>query len=279
MGYSVFKFGALTLDGKIQPVPQRPIEVGDIPQYDGKTTISLGILSPGKGIRWIKPNGLNILVADRVLLASVSWEDLNKNGFVKGESILIDGQHFRCRLLQAGESENVSNEWDKVLNETGEDNNLWHWDDMYFWGADAAHGASNRTVRGWVSARYWGGSAATTGDVNVGFRPALEPLPSDAPTFNINLDGTDFQLSNLPGSNAFCPILQPIQKNIFKDIGGKVWMYTFTEDGHPVHMNEQIKDVTKLALTDRYYGDEYLVSWVVSNGVAVADKPLLAHRH
>lgn len=51
-------------------------------------------------------------------------------------------------------------------------------------------------------------------------------------------------------------------------------MYAFTEDGRPIHMDEHIKDPTKLTLTDRYFGDEYLVPWVISNGVAVASRSL-----
>ena len=33
--------------------------------------------------------------------------------------------------------------------------------------------ASNRAVRGWVSARNWNNNNATNQNVNVGFRPAL----------------------------------------------------------------------------------------------------------
>lgn len=49
-------------------------------------------------------------------------------------------------------------------------------------------------------------------------------------------------------------------------------MYAFTENGRPIHMDEQVKDPAKLTLTDHYYGDEFLVPWTISNGVAVADQ-------
>ena len=49
-------------------------------------------------------------------------------------------------------------------------------------------------------------------------------------------------------------------------------MYTITENGHPIHPNEMFKNATNLTVTDRYFGDEYLVQWVISNGVAVASK-------
>lgn len=189
----------------------------------------------------------------------------------------MDGQRFCCRLLQVGEKEDVSNEWDRALDATSEDNTLFHWEDAYFWGADiSAYDVSCHPTRGWNSARDWGHESATYRCDHLGFRPVLEPLPSDNPIHNINLDGTDFQLTSFSGSDTFYPILQPIQKNIFKGIPveSKVRMYTLTEDGCPIHMDEPVKDPSKLALTDRYYGDEYLVPWVISNGVAVASQSL-----
>lgn len=156
MGYSVFKFGSLCLDGKNQLVPEQPTNDGDIPQYDGNATISFGTLVPEDSITWIKPNGSNILIADRVLLANVSWEDLDRNGFITGRPILVNGQYFRCRLLHVGDSENVPNEWDRVLDKTGEDNALWHWEEMYFWGANATnYDVTFRAARGYHSVRFF----------------------------------------------------------------------------------------------------------------------------
>lgn len=277
MGYDVFQFGALNLDDKIQPVPQKPLYEGDIPEYDGKAAISIGSSEKGEGITWIKPDGCNFLIADRVLLTNVSWEDLNKSGFVKGNPILVDRQYFNCRLLQVGKHKNASNEWDKALDETGKDNLLWHWYEMYFWGADVSVcEASMRAVRGWVSACYWGNYSSTVRYLIIGFRPVLEPLPSDNPIPNINLDGEDFQLTSFSGSDTFCPILQPTRADVFKDIpaGSKVRMYTLMENGHPIHMEEPVKDTSKLTLTDRYFGDEFLVSWAISNGMAVVSRSL-----
>lgn len=132
MNYDVFRFGALYLDHKVQHIPEKPIERGDIPQYKGKLSISFGAAVLGKTITWIKPRNLNLLIADRTLLANVGWEDLNKNGFTTGKTVLIDGQHFRCRLLRVGEDRNIPNEWDKVLDETSESNTLWNWEKCSF---------------------------------------------------------------------------------------------------------------------------------------------------
>lgn len=176
-----------------------------------------------------------------------------------------------------GESKNAPNEWDRALDKTSEDNALWNWENMLFWGADVpAHSASLRACRGFDSARILNNVIVSNRYMSVGFRPALEPLSSDTPAPNINLDGIEFHLSSIPGGEGFYPILQPTQNNVFKNIpvGDRVRMYALTENGRPVHMDEQVKDITKLTLTDRYYGDEYLVPWVISNGVAVASQSL-----
>ena len=278
MGYDVFRLGALCLDDKIQLVPEQPTNDGDVPQYDGKATISFGTLAPEDSITWIKPNGSNLLVADRVLLSNVSWKDLNKHGFVEGSPISFNGTRFLCRLLHVGDDRHIPNEWDKILDKTGEDNDLWHWKDMYFWGAEVkAYTTSVYAIRGFHSARYFYYTYTAGKNECNGFRPALEPLPSDTITPNINLDGVDFHLGGLPGSNTFCPILQPTQENAFKNIpvGSNVRMYTFTKNRRPIHVDEPVKDPSKLILTDCYFGDEYLIPWIISNGVAVASQSIL----
>jgi len=56
---------------------------------------------------------------------------------------------------------------------TGENNDLANWKDMFSWTLGVGKLASNRAVRGWVSARNWNNNNATNRNVNVGFRPAL----------------------------------------------------------------------------------------------------------
>mgnify|MGYP006865384099 CR=1 FL=1 len=53
--------------------------------------------------------------------------------------------------------------------------------------------ASNRAVRGWVSARHWNHYRATTRLVDVGFRPVLEPLPP-APLISDSLIGAGLKV-------------------------------------------------------------------------------------
>ena len=67
MGYSIFRFGALYLSCEEQAVPRNPTTTGDIPEYYSAIIGFLHAIS-GPPITWIKPDGLNLLIADRVLL-------------------------------------------------------------------------------------------------------------------------------------------------------------------------------------------------------------------
>ena len=165
------------MDDKIQPVPQQPEIDGDIPQYDGKASISLGTLA-SEGINWIKPIDSNLLVADRVLLTKVSWEDLDKDGLVAGKTVLLNGQHFRCRLLQVGDEEGVPNEWDKVLYKTVGDNSLWHWENIFF-GEPISQLMMCRIVRFGGITRPASGTTTMqrVGTFSWGSGPPLSPCP------------------------------------------------------------------------------------------------------
>lgn len=272
MGYKKFNFGALYLWNIQKHIPQQCNSGGDTPCYDGKATISIREkTNDGESITWVKPSGMNLLIADRVLLAKVSWSNLYQSGFVTGKEIIIGRNRFRCRLPYVGASQGESNEWDKVLDITGADH-LWHESGMYFWGADIVHNADNlRAVRGFVTARNWSTEGFASANEHTGFRPILEPLGVDSPIPNCTLDGMNFRLSSIPGGDGPCPILQPIQKDAFADIpeGKGIVMYTFLENGHPISPYGPFHDKSRLQITDKYFGDKYLIPWVVSNGVAV----------
>ena len=100
-------------------------------------------------------------------------------------------------------------------------------------------------------------------------------------TPNCNLDGHDFYWDALPDYSNFCPVLQPINQDVFANVqaGQSVRMYTLLKNGEPVRTDtgrkSKFQNVSQLELTDRYYGDEYLIPWTISNGMAVADKALL----
>lgn len=166
---NIIKLGSLFLDG-------RPVETGM--QYVPSQTIEVGEMTPSKEIGWVAVNGL--LIADQCLLTNVSWDDLDVQGLVFGKEVTVQGLRFKIRLLKVGSKEDVPNEWDAALDAVGEDDTLWHWDHKFFWGQEPVSGsASYRAVRGFDSARIWSHDTATYSSPSVGFRPALEPLPTD----------------------------------------------------------------------------------------------------
>lgn len=166
---NIIKLGSLFLDG-------RPVETGM--QYVPSQTIEVGEMTPSKEIGWVAVNGL--LIADQCLLTNVSWDDLDVQGLVFGKEVTVQGLRFKIRLLKVGSKEDVPNEWDAALDAVGEDDTLWHWDHKFFWGQEPVSGSvSYRAVRGYDSARYWRNGYATGSRPYLGFRPALEPLPTD----------------------------------------------------------------------------------------------------
>lgn len=135
-------------------------------------------MTPSKEIGWVAVNGL--LIADQCLLTNVSWDDLDVQGLVFGKEVTVQGLRFKIRLLKVGSKEDVPNEWDAALDAVGEDDTLWHWDHKFFWGQEPVSGSvSYRAYRGYYSARYWDYYSSGSRHAFVGFRPALEPLPTD----------------------------------------------------------------------------------------------------
>ena len=167
-------------------------------------------------LQWvkIKDGDKTLLICDRVILVSVSWDDLNGQGYVTGKTITIDGTKYKCRLLTGGSNRRnndwyaggtpTNNEWDRFitreevitglpapvssdldtnLNTTDHNsahNQLWHWVGVYSWCQETwAENASCRSYRGCNSARHWDYYLATYQNARVGFRPVLEILNTD----------------------------------------------------------------------------------------------------
>ena len=167
-------------------------------------------------LQWvkIKDGDKTLLICDRVILVSVSWDDLNGQGYVTGKTITIDGTKYKCRLLTGGSNRRnndwyaggtpTNNEWDRFitreevitglpapvssdldtnLNTTDHNsthNQLWHWVGVYSWCQETwAENASFRALRGCISARRWNDYSSGHRNVNVGFRPVLEVLNTD----------------------------------------------------------------------------------------------------
>ena len=192
---------------------------GDIPQMSGSManyTFGDTPSADANKLQWvkIKDGDKTLLICDRVILVSVSWDDLNGQGYVTGKTITIDGTKYKCRLLTGGSNRRnndwyaggtpTNNEWDRFitreevitglpapvssdldtnLNTTDHNsthNQLWHWVGVYSWCQETwAENASNRANRGYNSARIWNNNSSGNRNVNVGFRPVLEVLNTD----------------------------------------------------------------------------------------------------
>ena len=167
-------------------------------------------------LQWvkIKDGDKTLLICDRVILVSVSWDDLNGQGYVTGKTITIDGTKYKCRLLTGGSNRRnndwyaggtpTNNEWDRFitreevitglpapvssdldtnLNTTDHNsthNQLWHWVGVYSWCQETwAENASYRAYRGYYSARSWDWYDSSSRSASLGFRPVLEVLNTD----------------------------------------------------------------------------------------------------
>jgi len=160
------KLGSLYLDDK-------PVTLGA--GYCLGQAISFGATTSNEAISWVPVNGL--LIADRCLLTNISWDDLNVQNLAFGKEIKIQGFQFRSRLLKVGNTDRVPNEWDAALDIVGDNDDLWHWDEIFFWGQDAFNThASYRVVRGYGSARRLEAVNKFVRHSSLGFRPVLDLL-------------------------------------------------------------------------------------------------------
>ena len=61
---------------------------------------------PSERLNWhvFQQGGTRYLVADRMLMSRISWQDLDDAGYVFGTAVSIDGRQFRCRLMTGGDT-------------------------------------------------------------------------------------------------------------------------------------------------------------------------------
>ena len=167
-------------------------------------------------LQWvkIKDGDKTLLICDRVILVSVSWDDLNSQGYITGKTVTIDGAKYKCRVLTGGSDYRngdtyaggtpTNNEWDRFItreevisglpapvssdldnNQNSTDfnsahNKFWNWFYVYSWCQEVyARDASYRVRRGYYSARYFTWNSSGDRYVYLGFRPVLEVLNTD----------------------------------------------------------------------------------------------------
>ena len=184
---TIHKLGTLKVNGNVYAKPSNPVQGGDCVSYNG-TAISIENTQAGKELQWIewtKLDGTKMLVCDRCLVVSITWNNLNSAGLIFGKEITIDGQKYKVRSLTGSTGASgtygtgCNNEWDQFLDAVGESNDLVHWQNMYTWCQDTYYSNSSyRSLRGSSSARNYNYGTATSDYIGVGWRPALEILNS-----------------------------------------------------------------------------------------------------
>lgn len=157
--------------------------------------------------------GRKLLIADRNIVHSVSWDTLNTAGVATKDGVEtkigLDSTVWKTniRLLTGGVSDalKANSEWDKyIVNGTGGgkypagDNTTWNWNGIYFWtSTSSSTNASHRAYRGNSNVNTWYANATTTyAAADTGFRPVLVAESLTQPIVNKYLvqDGKEIKI-------------------------------------------------------------------------------------
>lgn len=272
------------------------------PQYDGKSDVVFGDTQEGSAITWVKPDGVEYMVADRTLLCNISWVELDRLGYVEGYSgyaqgrmVIIDGRLYHCRLLEEDEFI-LDDEWTVALLHTNIKKELWHWQDTQFWMRRTRGKSYIPITSGGKRCNITEEMGPETTQTTIGFRPALFPAKVDMLYRGgcLALDSQPFQFylatSGTGSDQGMCLVLAPVQSSrlmvhnsaILSGLEGhkSLKMYTLLMEDIPVPQDGRspvkYKPGAHLTLTDRFYGEKYLISWDVVDGLAFSTEDVLS---
>ena len=135
--YEYVALGALYYDGVELVRPTRPWlnsvafdgEYGNIPAFHGDMSkYSFGPATNEDAVlywhKFIEEDGTTILICDRNLIHSISWDHLNGANFIFGKELELDGTLYKCRVLTGGSDHRgggwhvggqLPNEWDRYV--------------------------------------------------------------------------------------------------------------------------------------------------------------------
>lgn len=126
-------------------------------------------------------NNKKILVADRNIQSSISWDSLNSEGLISGVQINLNDERckFVSRVMSGGyASGDTYNEWDRyIVNSTlngkviAGDNNVWNWSGTPSLTSTTNATSANRVRRGGTSVALFGASRSDTAN---SYRPLME---------------------------------------------------------------------------------------------------------
>lgn len=94
-------------------------------RYRETPVLELGGTKPGKEIEWLTVG--HLLIATRVLIHSISWEDLDQRGLISGQEAVIDSKRYKVRTPSV-------KEWDEAAAMcVGHIQDLWYFQDGWSW--------------------------------------------------------------------------------------------------------------------------------------------------
>lgn len=177
------KFGSIYFDGKAY---------GPNSDFINGTVFTIGNTDQCNELGWIKAG--NIFICSRTICLRASWKALNKQGFITGRPVSIDGTPYLCRLLKVGLDIHRPGKWDELLNEVGDMDSIWNCNGLWFWGQEL-HPESNSfaVCRGGEEPRGWNYAEIDHMSPKIGFRPVLEPLPP-MPVLDEGMIGTTLRM-------------------------------------------------------------------------------------
>ena len=194
--------------------PYEGLEPGNIPEFEADPDWDHWRLTdtpqdPSLRLNWhvFEQDGRRLWVADRMLLARVSWQDLDEAGYVLGKEVVIDGLAYRCRLLTGGDRPQddpyrgavQANEWDRLVGGAvaqapkpepqdhaeplspahlkSSHNRLWNWFGAVSWTAEpVASRADGRVCRGYHGPTFFYVNTVDHRHEDIGWRPLLEEV-------------------------------------------------------------------------------------------------------
>lgn len=181
--------------------------------------------------------GRMILVADRNVKHSESWDSLNTKGFatkdgvevkiadrLTGDISYIANWKTNIRLLTGGTSSTTTanSEWDKYIvnGPVGSDNATWNWQYIMSWTSSVpTSSASSRVGRANSSASDWGYNPSNTAAASVGFRPVLVAESLAQPITNKYLVQDASEVKAYDGSSWVTAGTAPATKAMFDSHG------------------------------------------------------------
>lgn len=143
--------------------------------YDGYNSISIGDTVEDKEIQWLRVK--DFYVARQNILLGVSWDTLDIYGLVFGRRVKIDGRDYWCRLLKVKQQDDSESEWDLAMQQIGDSDIIWNWEDVWFWGQEAADdNPKERIICGRKEASAQSFAMSDDDSSDLGYRPVLIPV-------------------------------------------------------------------------------------------------------